>query len=1548
MKASLISRAIIQSLFLFLFSYIFFSISFASWWNMEWLNRMEIEIENKAIYNLYDFPVNINLTFENEMKNDFSDLRFLFLNTSTGEEVEIPYGIENKVNGKWASVWFKIPFVQAKNISKVYVYYGNPYANSSSNLTEVCPGGVWNDLEDKRRCWVYYEPFIDDVFVFGWSRSEASPYVFVDTLEEVLRVTSHSVCHKWNDWAQYDRGYNIVNLTDSMDVAIEFRTFSNANCGYNYHTGFHGFINSSGHHYSLFINLPDSSYGVNLYNKWGPPFDRGTHGNWLRVRVILNSTHAIAFWNITDGTNLTLIRREINPYGLKERGIRGVRFQQAWGIDMKIDWIGIRKFAELDPLVTIGEVEKLFNFKIQLSKQSISLIPSKYEVVNISIVSIGDSGEKVTLRTLYVPKGLEVSFNPSECIIPCASQINVKALQTASTGIFPLVIKLVGETGLSKEIVLHVSILNENEKILFIVNSDWKNILSLAPLKKPTIVTNSIDENIIHFINSFKPVKIFVVGNVVGFLSMPNVELISDYNEVYFRFFNNSKGVYVCNGHSNLKGMYLRASLIASVLNKPVVFDSNYADKNYSFCSESVYQLEEIYLSLLNNTNFLIVSNHNPLASLIASQKNAFVLFTNAVNSTKVYEDIIRVVSRLKSKGFYVFHPTYAINSAYLLLMDRVRSFQIGKFYSDSLYGDFDKNGIIDVVVARLPNNDTIASLMIARSLIEDNKKALVASEYLQSNFLLILLSGGGGMLEGSSIAKVLEKQNYEVDRLVERRSNIQAFLKSLKPQEISLFLTTLKKVRDQLSKFIGKLLTSIISNILIVLKGLQFIEQGLEAYFEYDWSTFPQSFDIIIDDLINGELGIDTLISIWPLSWKSLTKENLIESLRDKSIVYYIGWNNKTHWILPTKLSAEQEILNYETWLSIVTNNRYSGEEAFGFNDVPLNNIRIVFDNSPNAALSEVMNGFLLRGAASFIGSSSPDKGFFPSSTFANMFFNNENNIGRAFLKASNELILIGNLKESLQMMLLGDPLITKDPEIKSSEDIRTLNCNNNLCVLNVTLLTKYSVQNNTIIFDTEKYFTEELKPIIPLRTFEYFISSEATFLNYSIHLENKTFYEIEVPFYVSPFYNVTNFSIERDFYPNFTHNILFNKTIDNRSFLFLTTPLLFYNSSNKTAMVVEKIVLSLYYYSPIDFAILLEEKYSLGESINIPIEVFNPISGYYDILVEVLNQTHTWYYNFTTILNETNNIFSFNFTPEVSGNYKVRVVLFKHNPLLVGPKEAIFSVEEVDSAEQFCELKVIISEIMYNPAGRDNGREWIEIYNNGSCEVDLTKIFFLDSSGFHKLVVSGNKILLPKSYAIITTNVTQFKIEYPNANCIVVKSSFSLRNTNETIGLANYSKHIFEKVFYSKEMGANGNKKSLELKSDGKWGESLVDFGTPCYNNTEYYTPFDEEDKERGVSSSTSQYLPLIQEKQRNLTYENVTKKVIEENNRTITEKKKEEGNISKIREEKGVENRTRQVTTAFVTKTGKLDLDLDKIIIGILISIIVFLVLKFVIFK
>jgi len=149
-----------------------------------------------------------------------------------------------------------------------------------------------------------------------------------------------------------------------------------------------------------------------------------------------------------------------------------------------------------------------------------------------------------------------------------------------------------------------------------------------------------------------------------------------------------------------------------------------------------------------------------------------------------------------------------------------------------------------------------------------------------------------------------------------------------------------------------------------------------------------------------------------------------------------------------------------------------------------------------------------------------------------------------------------------------------------------------------------------------------------------------------------------------------------------------------------------------------------------------------------------------------------------------------------------------------------------------------VIINEIMYNPAGTDTNREWVELYNNGSDTVDITSgksdsawRFDDGSSSLHYI---NDDLNIPAGgYAVLADNKDTFLSDYPSFSGLVADTSMSLNN-NGTIKIWNGSKDagsVIDSVSYNSTSGADNDGNSLQLVN-GSWSPGTP---TPGKENTD-----------------------------------------------------------------------------------------------------------------
>jgi plastocyanin len=166
------------------------------------------------------------------------------------------------------------------------------------------------------------------------------------------------------------------------------------------------------------------------------------------------------------------------------------------------------------------------------------------------------------------------------------------------------------------------------------------------------------------------------------------------------------------------------------------------------------------------------------------------------------------------------------------------------------------------------------------------------------------------------------------------------------------------------------------------------------------------------------------------------------------------------------------------------------------------------------------------------------------------------------------------------------------------------------------------------------------------------------------------------------------------------------------------------------------------------------------------------------------------------------------------------------------------------------FVVAKIVITEIMYDPSGTDTGREWIEIYNDGSGPVDMATLRFFENNVAHTMKAHNAPaaLLLADTYAIVADNPEKFLIDYPTYAGLLIDSAFSLNNTGEPLSIQTVDAIVDSTVTYSVEWGAAGNGNSLQL-SDSIWIPAL-----PTIAVANATIPADESGEETETTDTTS----------------------------------------------------------------------------------------------
>ena len=137
------------------------------------------------------------------------------------------------------------------------------------------------------------------------------------------------------------------------------------------------------------------------------------------------------------------------------------------------------------------------------------------------------------------------------------------------------------------------------------------------------------------------------------------------------------------------------------------------------------------------------------------------------------------------------------------------------------------------------------------------------------------------------------------------------------------------------------------------------------------------------------------------------------------------------------------------------------------------------------------------------------------------------------------------------------------------------------------------------------------------------------------------------------------------------------------------------------------------------------------------------------------------------------------------------------------------------------FSSASVVINEIMYDLEGADGGREWVEVFNNGSEAVDLSGWRLYEADVNHKINLikeTDNFILPANAFAIIADDAAKFLTDWPNFSGVIFSSSFSLSNTGENLILRDSELADIDNISYDSRQGANGDSNSLQ-KINSNW---------------------------------------------------------------------------------------------------------------------------------
>jgi len=166
----------------------------------------------------------------------------------------------------------------------------------------------------------------------------------------------------------------------------------------------------------------------------------------------------------------------------------------------------------------------------------------------------------------------------------------------------------------------------------------------------------------------------------------------------------------------------------------------------------------------------------------------------------------------------------------------------------------------------------------------------------------------------------------------------------------------------------------------------------------------------------------------------------------------------------------------------------------------------------------------------------------------------------------------------------------------------------------------------------------------------------------------------------------------------------------------------------------------------------------------------------------------------------------------------------------------------------------KIVINEINYNSSLTFNAEDWIELYNNGLGNVDISGWIFKDSDDAHSFIFPQGTVLDSNSYLVLCIDTSLFKPLFPDVNNYIGNTGFGLSGSGELVRLYDNQMILIDSLVYDDvapwPTQPDGNGPTLSLKNPDfdnavgeNWAASLG-YGTPGKINDTYVNVEDEEE--------------------------------------------------------------------------------------------------------
>lgn len=156
-----------------------------------------------------------------------------------------------------------------------------------------------------------------------------------------------------------------------------------------------------------------------------------------------------------------------------------------------------------------------------------------------------------------------------------------------------------------------------------------------------------------------------------------------------------------------------------------------------------------------------------------------------------------------------------------------------------------------------------------------------------------------------------------------------------------------------------------------------------------------------------------------------------------------------------------------------------------------------------------------------------------------------------------------------------------------------------------------------------------------------------------------------------------------------------------------------------------------------------------------------------------------------------------------------------------------------------------IAINEINYNSLSEKAAGDWVEFYNWGTKDIDISGWVFKDDTDAHGFVFPAGTILKSKDYLVVCRSNADFALVHPDVKNVLGEMDFGLSGSGDFTRLFDALGSLIDEVKYSSELPwpqePNGKGPTLELVHYSQnnadpisWKASVILHGTPGKANS------------------------------------------------------------------------------------------------------------------